>query len=137
MRLSPVHVPDRELSSEQVWDNLIYFLERVVPVAEEAGVRLAIHPDDAPVRSYMGVARIIVDWDALQRVIDVFSSPCNGLGSSSAERFAALQHGERPAQARAAEQGSGLLPAGPAARSGECANQRNNRFEREIALNAE
>ena len=34
MRLSPVHVPDRELSSEQVWDNLIYFLERVVPVAE-------------------------------------------------------------------------------------------------------
>lgn len=74
------HLPDRELSSEQVWDHLIYFLERIVPVAEEAGVRLAIHPDDAPVPSYMGVARIMVNLEALQRVVDAVPSPCNGLG---------------------------------------------------------
>jgi mannonate dehydratase len=75
-----VHVPDRDLSSEQVWDNLIYFLERVVPAAEDAGVKLAVHPDDAPIPSYMGVARIMVNWDALQRVIDAVPSPCNGIG---------------------------------------------------------
>ena len=74
------HIPDRELSSEQVWENLIYFLERVVPVAEEAGVKIGVHPDDPPIPSYMGVARIIVNLDALQRVIDAVPSPCNGLG---------------------------------------------------------
>ena len=74
------HLPDRELSSEEVWDNLIYFLERTVPVAEEAGVKLAVHPDDAPIPSFMGVARILVSPEALQRVIDAVPSPCNGLG---------------------------------------------------------
>ena len=74
-----VHLPDRELSSDQVWDNLGYFLERVVPVAEEAGVKLAIHPDDPPIPSFMGVARIIINWEALQRVIDIVPSHCNGL----------------------------------------------------------
>jgi len=74
------HLPDRDLSSEEVWDNLIYFLERVVPVAEEAGVKLAVHPDDAPVPSFMGVARILVSLEALQRVVDAVPSPCNGLG---------------------------------------------------------
>ena len=71
---------DRDMSGEQVWDNLAYFLERVVPVAEAAGVKLAIHPDDPPIPSFVGVARIIVDWHALQRVIDTVPSPCNGLG---------------------------------------------------------
>ena len=71
---------DRDIGGEQVWDNLAYFLERVVPVAEAAGVKLAIHPDDPPIPSFVGVARIIVDWDALQRVIDTVPSPCSGLG---------------------------------------------------------
>ena len=73
-------VPDRELSAEQVWDNLRYFLERAVPVAEEAGVKLAAHPDDAPVPTYMGVARILVDWDGLQGCIDAVPSDHCGLG---------------------------------------------------------
>ncbi len=73
-------VPDRELSAEAVWDNLHFFLERAVPVAEEAGVKLAAHPDDAPVPTYMGVARILVDWDGLQRCIDAVPSPNSGLG---------------------------------------------------------
>ncbi|OPX24998.1 MAG: hypothetical protein B1H02_02345 [Candidatus Latescibacteria bacterium 4484_107] len=74
------HLPDRKLSAEEVWDNLVYFLERIVPVAEEAGVKLAIHPDDAPIPSFMGVARIMTSLEALQRVIDAVPSPCNGLG---------------------------------------------------------
>ncbi|MCD6334707.1 MAG: mannonate dehydratase, partial [Candidatus Latescibacteria bacterium] len=38
------------------------------------------HPDDPPIPSFEGVAQIIVDWHALQRVIDTVPSPCNGLG---------------------------------------------------------
>jgi len=73
-------IPERDLSERQVWDNLIYFLQCVVPVAEEAGVKLAVHPDDAPIPSFMGVARILVTPEALQRVIDAVPSPNNGLG---------------------------------------------------------
>ncbi|TFG73315.1 MAG: mannonate dehydratase [Anaerolineales bacterium] len=77
---SLIHTPDRELSSEQVWDNLSYFLQRVIPVAEEAGVKLAAHPDDAPIPSFMGVARILSSLEGLQRLIDTVPSPSNGLG---------------------------------------------------------
>lgn len=75
-----IHSPDRELSREQVWDNLTYFLQRLVPVAEEAGVKLAAHPDDAPIPSFMGVGRILTSLDDLQRLIDTVPSPNNGLG---------------------------------------------------------
>jgi mannonate dehydratase len=74
-----IHLPDRELTSEEVWDNLTHFLQKVVPVAEECGVKLAAHPDDAPISSFMGVARILHDLDALQRLVDSVPSPCNGL----------------------------------------------------------
>lgn len=74
------HIPDRDMDAEEVWANLVYFLERIVPVAEEAGVKIAAHPDDAPVPSFMGVARILIDWDGLQRAIDAVPSPNNGLG---------------------------------------------------------
>ncbi|MDF1513765.1 MAG: mannonate dehydratase [Anaerolineae bacterium] len=75
-----IHTPDRELSYEQVWDYLTYFLERVVPVAEEAGIKLAAHLDDAPIPSFMGVARILSNLESLQRLIDTVPSPNNGLG---------------------------------------------------------
>ena len=73
-------IPERSLSADEVWANLTWFLERVVPVAEGAGVRLAVHPDDAPVPEYMGVARILVDEAGLQRAIDTVPSEHNGLG---------------------------------------------------------
>lgn len=75
-----IHAPDRPLSSEQVWENITYFLQRAVPVAEEAGVKIAAHPDDAPIPSFMGVARILSSPEGLQRLIDTYLSPCNGLG---------------------------------------------------------
>jgi len=74
------HIPDGELSAEQVWEHLIHFLEGVIPVAESVGVKLAAHPDDPPIPSYMGVARVLVSWDDLQRLIDAVPSPSNGLG---------------------------------------------------------
>ncbi len=75
-----IHTPDRALSAEQVWDNLTYFLKGIIPAAEEAGVKVAAHPDDAPIPSFMGVARILASLAGLQRLIDTVPSPCNGLG---------------------------------------------------------
>ena len=68
----------REVSAEQLWENLAYFLERVVPVAAESGVRLALHPDDPPWPIF-GLPRIITDEDALQRVLELVNHPANGL----------------------------------------------------------
>jgi mannonate dehydratase len=75
----PIHLPDREISSEAMWDNLAYFLERVLPVAEASNVKLAAHPDDAPIPEFMGVARILSSLDGLKRLLDTFSSPSNGI----------------------------------------------------------
>jgi mannonate dehydratase len=62
-----------------VWANFEYFLRAVVPVAEEAGVVLALHPDDPPVPSIAGVARIIRSVEAYKRVIEMVPSPNNCL----------------------------------------------------------
>src|SRR5690606_2620198 len=68
----------RSGDGEQLWENLAYFLERVVPVAEEYGVRMAIHPDDPP-WSIFGLPRIITDGPALERLVGLVDSPSNGV----------------------------------------------------------
>jgi len=67
------------VSEEKLWDNLAYFLERVVPVAEEAGVKLAMHPDDPPLSPFRGIGRIMRSLDNFQRLIDLVPSDYNGL----------------------------------------------------------
>ncbi|MEN6479370.1 MAG: mannonate dehydratase [Anaerolineales bacterium] len=64
---------------EQLWDALEYFLKAVVPVAEEAGVQLAMHPDDPPLSPIRGMGRIMTSPEAFQRMIDLVPSPANGL----------------------------------------------------------
>ena len=49
------------ISADQLWENLAYFLDRVVPVAEQAGVQLALHPDDPPLSPFRGQERIVID----------------------------------------------------------------------------
>ena len=66
------------LNNEAMWEHLAYFLERVVPVAEECGVRMALHPDDPP-WSIFGLPRIITDRAALERVVRLVDSPSNGI----------------------------------------------------------
>lgn len=66
------------VDEEQLWDNLGYFLERVVPVAAEAGVRMAIHPDDPP-WSVFGLPRIITSGTALERLTNLVDNPANGV----------------------------------------------------------
>ncbi len=67
------------VDEDHLWENLEYFLRRVVPVAEEAGVRLALHPDDPPLSPIRGVARIIRSLDALQRAAELVPSEYNGI----------------------------------------------------------
>jgi mannonate dehydratase len=67
------------VSVEEMWQRLAYFLERVVPVAENAGVKLAAHQDDPPAEMLFGTGRLLTNHDAMQRLIDLVPSPCNGL----------------------------------------------------------
>lgn len=66
------------VSTEDLWDNLTYFIERIIPVAEEAGVKMAIHPDDPPY-SIFGLPRIITGKDAVERFLNIVDSPNNGI----------------------------------------------------------
>lgn len=68
----------KDVSEEQLWDNLGYFLERVVPVASAANVVMGIHPDDPP-WSIFGLPRILTNQAALQRVVELVDNPSNGL----------------------------------------------------------
>ena len=67
------------LDHEELWENLAYFLEAVVPVAEEAGVRLGLHPDDPPRPSVKGIPRIVDSVDAFDRVLGLVDSHANGV----------------------------------------------------------
>jgi mannonate dehydratase len=66
------------LSDEEMRDNLAAFLREVVPVAEELGVRLAIHPDDPP-RSLFGLPRVVSTAGDARAIIRAVKSEANGL----------------------------------------------------------
>ena len=66
---------DRVLDDDAMWDNYEYFIKAVIPVAEEAGVRLCLHPDDPPVPTLGGVARLFRSVDGLRRARSIAASP--------------------------------------------------------------
>lgn len=66
------------MSEEQLWDNLAYFLERVIPVAAECDVNMAIHEDD-PCWSIFGLPRIITDEKNLDRFLKIVDDSHNGI----------------------------------------------------------
>ncbi|QTL96709.1 mannonate dehydratase [Iocasia frigidifontis] len=68
----------QDISEEDLWENLRYFLEGIIPVAEEAEIKMAIHPDDPP-WSIFGLPRIITNKENLERFIKLVDSPSNGL----------------------------------------------------------
>ena len=68
------------ITDDEMWENLAYMLNAIVPVAEEAGVNLALHPDDPPVPEIGGVARIMRSPDAFRRVLELEPSPNHGIG---------------------------------------------------------
>lgn len=72
----------KNVSEEDLWNNLKYFLERVIPVAEINDIKMAIHPDDPP-WSIFGLPRIITNKENLERFINLVDSPYNGLSLCS------------------------------------------------------
>jgi mannonate dehydratase len=66
------------VDGERLWENLAFFLERVVPVAASVGVKLAIHPDDPPWPIF-GLPRIITNAAALDRLTRLVDHPANGV----------------------------------------------------------
>ena len=70
----------REYSEHELWENFASFIKEVLPVAEEAGVRIGIHPDDPPGVAIGGVPRpIFSSFDGYRRALDIADSPNIGL----------------------------------------------------------
>ena len=68
-----------EISHDELWNRLEYFLTRMIPVAEEAGVRLALHPDDPPVSRVRRQPRLVWTHDLYQKALDLVPSDANAL----------------------------------------------------------
>jgi mannonate dehydratase len=67
------------VTHDELWRRFASFLEEVLPVAEEAGVKLALHPDDPPMPTMRGQPRLVYQPDMYQRVLDLNRSPANTL----------------------------------------------------------
>ncbi len=76
--LAAVFAEYSKITEEDLWENLKYFLEAVIPVAEESGINMAIHPDDPPWPIF-GLPRIITCEENLDRFLKLVDSPANGL----------------------------------------------------------
>ncbi|MDZ4802416.1 MAG: mannonate dehydratase [Bryobacteraceae bacterium] len=70
----------RKFTKEEIWENYTYFIKQVVPVAEETGVRIGIHPDDPPVPELGGVPRCIFgNFDGYVKALQIANSPNVGV----------------------------------------------------------
>jgi mannonate dehydratase len=86
-KLADATKPDQPLTAagpvnaDQMWERITYFLERVVPVAEQYRVRIACHPHDpgVPPSGYRGIVRVLGTVDGLKRFVEIKASPYHGL----------------------------------------------------------
>ena len=70
---------DRVYTEDEMWANYDWYLERLLPVCEESGVRLALHPDDPPVPALGGIPRLFRGFEQFQRALEAHPSPMHGL----------------------------------------------------------
>ena len=70
----------RKYSKEELWENYTYFIKQIAPVAEAAGVRIGIHPDDPPVPELGGIPRhIFGTYDGYVKALEIANSPAIGV----------------------------------------------------------
>lgn len=67
------------VTEEDMWRNFEYLQRAIVPVAEEAGVKLALHPDDPPVPAIRGISRFLTSADNIEKAINLVPSPNMGI----------------------------------------------------------
>jgi mannonate dehydratase len=94
----PDLVPAGSVTPEQLWNALEYFLAAVLPVAEKAGVRLGMHPDDPPLPVVRNMPRIMNSFDNYRRLLALSDSPSNGV--TFCQGNFALMGGDVPALIR-------------------------------------
>ncbi|MFS0615063.1 mannonate dehydratase [Lederbergia ruris] len=94
--LKELFVAYSNVSTESLWDNLQYFLEKIIPVAEMCDIKMAIHPDDPPWEIF-GLPRLITSQDNIRRFLKLVDNPYNGvtlcsgsLGANSANDIPAM-----------------------------------------------
>lgn len=76
----PPFYGEKVIDEEQLLENMAYFLSRVIPVAEEEGVRMALHPDDPPIPETMGgAARIVSSLEQYKRIFNLVPSRANAM----------------------------------------------------------
>lgn len=66
------------ITEEDLFENLSYFLRKIIPICEQTGVKMAIHPDDPPWEIF-GFPRITKNLEDLEKILNIIDSPCNGL----------------------------------------------------------
>lgn len=69
----------RVYTADELWETFTHFVRAVMPVAEQAGVRIGLHPDDPPVPTLGGIARIFTNVEAYRRAIRLANSKNFGL----------------------------------------------------------
>ena len=67
-----------KISRSEMWERLKYFLDQIMPVAEENNIKLVAHPDDPPVKNMRGTARLFYRTDEYEKLLDLYDSPSNG-----------------------------------------------------------
>ena len=76
---------------EKLRANLKYFLEKIMPVCEEYGINMCIHPDDPPCQM-LGLPRIVTDSDDIEWILNAVDNPCNGLTFCAGSLSAGIQN---------------------------------------------
>jgi mannonate dehydratase len=77
-QLNELFAAYKDVNEEKLWENLAYFINAVIPVAEECGIRMGMHPDD-PCWPIFGLPRIITDEARIDRFLSLYDSPYNAL----------------------------------------------------------
>lgn len=77
-RLKELFEMYKDVDADQLFSNLVYFLEAIGPVCEKYDIRMGIHPDD-PAWPIFGLPRIVTGYDSIKRLLKAVDKPYNGI----------------------------------------------------------